>query len=133
MQSNTEQPITNAIAQVVEQPAAEARTPGPVDIFAAGGVVFFAAVFFLWFFFEHLETQRLLADMRRRAEARRVQNTLMSADLLITIAEQERARLARVRAENIAAAEKAAAAAASVEALKDVAQSSKRRRIFKLY
>ena len=133
MQSNTEQPITNAIAQVVEQPAAAARTPGPVDIFAAGGVVFFAAVFFLWFFFEHLETQRLLADMRRRAEARRMQNTLMSADLLITIAEQERARLARVRAENIAAAEKAAAAAASVEALKDVAQSSKRRRIFKLY
>jgi hypothetical protein len=133
MQSNTEQPITNEIVQVVEQPAAVARTPGPVDIFAAGGVVFFAAVFFLWFFFEHLETQRLLADMRRRAEARRVQNTLMSADLLITIAEQERARLARVRAENIAAAEKSAAAAASAEALKDVAQSSKRRRIFKLY
>jgi hypothetical protein len=131
MQSNTEQPITNEIVQVVEQPAAAARTPGPVDIFAAGGVVFFAAVFFLWFFFEHLETQRMLADMRRRAEARRLQNTLMSADLLVVIAEQERARLSRVRLENIAAAEKAAAVSAAVANVPD--QSSKRRRIFKLY
>jgi hypothetical protein len=131
MQSNTEQPITNEIVQVVEQPAAVARTPGPVDIFAAGGVVFFAAVFFLWFFFEHLETQRMLADMRRRAEARRLQNTLMSADLLVVVAEQERARLSRVRLENIAAAEKAAAVSDAVANALD--QSSKRRRIFKLY
>lgn len=129
MQNNTAQPITNEIAQVVEQPAAAARTHGPVDIFFIGGVVFFAAVFFLWFFFDHLETQRLLADMRRRENERRTQNAILSADLLVTIAEQERARLARVRAENIAAAEKAAAA----EALKDLAQASNRRRIFKLY